>query len=121
MSQDTITYERHWGLAIGTGEHFQWLYGIAKWVLVLNLLDGIFTLIWVQYFGAGELNVMMRDLVHANALLFMMAKLTLVSLGTLFLWRNRSNSLAVISLFLAFFSYYLVLLFHIQYSSKMFL
>ena len=121
MNHDTFTYERHWGLSIGTGEHFQWLYGIAKWLLVLNLLDGIFTLIWVHYFGAGELNVMMRDLVQSNALLFMITKLTLVSLGTLFLWRNRSNSLAVVSLFLAFFSYYLVLLFHLQYSSIMLL
>jgi hypothetical protein len=33
------------------------------------------------------------------------------------LWRNRNNSLAVISLFLAFFSYYMVLLHHIQYSA----
>jgi hypothetical protein len=121
LSYDTITYERHWGIAIGTGEHFRWLYGIAKWLLVLNLLDGVFTLIWVQHFGADERNVMMSDLVQSNALLFMLVKLTLVSLGTLFLWRNRSNSLAVISLFLAFYSYYLVLLFHLQYSSKMFL
>ena len=121
MNHDTITLERHWGLVVGTGEHFRWLNGIAKGLLVLNLLDGVFTLIWVQHFWAGELNIMMSDLVLNNALLFMMVKLTLVSLGTLFLWRNRSNSLAVISLFLAFFSYYLVLLFHLQYSSIMFL
>jgi hypothetical protein len=37
------------------------------------------------------------------------------------LWRNRSNALAVISLFVAFFSYYLVLLVHLQYSSLVFL
>jgi len=121
MDHDTIYDERYWGLAIGTGEHVRWLYGIAKGLLVLNLLDGVFTLIWVQHFGAGELNIMLSDLVQSSALLFMLVKLTLVSLGTLFLWRNRSNSLAVIALFLAFFSYYLVLLFHLQYSSLMFL
>ena len=121
MTHNTIHLDQHSGFAIGTSEHFRWLYGIAKWLLVLNLLDGVFTLIWVQYFGADELNIMMSDLVQSNALLFMLVKLTLVSLGTLFLWRNRSNPLAVISIFLAFFSYYLVLLFHLQYSSMMFL
>jgi hypothetical protein len=109
------------GIVIGTPEQVGWLDGIAKWILVFNLLDGVFTLVWVEYFQARELNVMMSDLVHSSALLFMMAKLTLVSLGTLFLWRLRSNPLAVISLFVAFFSYYLVLLVHLEYSSVMFL
>ena len=121
MTHDGTMVQRHWGLAIGTDEHFRWLYGIAKWVLVLNLLDGAFTIMWVEHFGAGELNVMMADLVHTSALNFMLAKMTLVSLGILFLWRNRNNALAVVCLFFAFFSYYLVLLFHLQYSSRMFL
>jgi len=108
-------------LAIGTGQHFQWLYGIAKWILVLNLIDGVFTMVWVEYFQARELNVLMSDLVQTSALLFMLVKLTLVSLGTLFLWRNRSSALAVVSLFLAFFSYYWVLLVHLEYSSIVFL
>jgi hypothetical protein len=118
---ETATLGRSRGLVIGTTEHFGWLYSIAKWVLLLNLLDGVFTLIWVEFYGAGEKNILMRDLVHSSALMFMLVKLTLVSLGILFLWRNRSNPLAVICLFIAFFSYYLVLLFHIQYSSTVFL
>jgi hypothetical protein len=121
MDQESNIRARHRGLVIGTGEHFRWLYGIAKWVLLLNLLDGVFTLIWVEYFGAGEKNIMMSDLVHSSAVMFMLVKITLVSLGILFLWRNRNNSLAVIALFFAFFTYYLVLLFHLQYSSMVFL
>lgn len=117
MRQNESTLVRHWGVAVGTSEHFEWLRGIAKWLLVLNLLDGVFTLIWVEHFGAGELNIMLSDLVHDSALLFMLVKLALVSLGTLFLWRNRRNSLAVISIFIAFFSYYMVLLIHLGYSS----
>ena len=104
-------------LIIGTQEQFQWLNGIAKLILVLNLLDGVFTMFWVETLQAQELNFMMRDLVHTNALSFMLVKLTLVSLGTLFLWRYRSNALAVVSLFLAFFSYYWVLLVHLEHSS----
>ncbi len=121
MDHKTDTLVRHWGLVVGTDRHFRWLYGIAKWILLLNLLDAVFTLIWVEHFGAGEKNIMMSDLVHSSALMFMLVKLTLVSLGTLFLWRYRSNSLAVISLFFAFFSYFLVLLYHLQYSATVFL
>ena len=117
MRRDETGLIWHGRVAVGTRQHFQWLNTIAKWLLVLNLLDGVFTLIWVEHFGAGEFNIMMRDLVTQSAVLFMMTKLTLVSLGTLFLWRNRSNPLAVVSLFVAFFSYYLVLLVHLEYSA----
>jgi hypothetical protein len=121
MNGPTHGKRRPRALIIGTQEHFGWLYGIAKGILVLNLLDGIFTLIWVQFFGAGELNVLLSDLVMESALLFMSAKLAIVSLGTIFLWRVRSNPLAVVCIFTAFFGYYLVLLFHLQYSSSVFL
>ena len=108
-------------VAIGTPLHFEWLRGIAKWILVLNLFDGVLTLIWVEFFWASEANPLMSDLVYNSALLFMAAKLTLVSLGTLFLWRYRSRPLAVMSLFLAFFSYYWVFLIHMEIGSKIFL
>ena len=121
MIDRTVQRNQGRAFAIGANGEIRGLYGIAKWLLVLNLLDGIFTLIWIEHFGAQELNIMMSDLAHSSPVLFMMAKLTLVSLGTLFLLRYRSNPLAVISLFFAFFSYYLVLLFHLQYSSIMFL
>jgi hypothetical protein len=114
--QDILTC-RNSGIPLGGPIHFDWLHGIARWILVLNLLDGIFTLLWVEYFDARELNVLLSDLVHDNALLFMVVKLTLVSLGTLFLWRNRNNFLAVVSIFVAFFGYYLVLLLHLHYTS----
>jgi hypothetical protein len=106
---------------IGTSEHFRWLQGIIKWILVLNLLDGVLTLVWVQYFYAEEFNVMLRDLAHGDLVLFMVVKLTLVSLGSLFLWRNRNHPFAVVAIFLAFFVYYLVLLYHLQYITQVLL
>jgi len=117
----TIHSERPLGFVIGTPKHFRWLYGIALGILVLNLLDAVFTLIWVQYFEAGELNFLLRGLVENNPLLFMVSKLSLVSLGTLFLWRQRSNSLAVMGLWIAFLSYLTILLVHLHYSSTVFL
>jgi len=107
--------------AIGTSQHFRWLYGIVQWLVVLNLLDGIFTIVWVRYFYADEYNVMMRDLALGDQVLFMVVKLTLVSLGALYLWRNRSHPLAVVAIFLAFLVYYLILLYHLQYTTLLLL
>jgi hypothetical protein len=116
MSEQTFQLKRPGGLAVGTGEHDRRLRGIAQSVLVLNLLDGIFTLLWVQGFGAGEANILLRDLAAQHAVQFMVVKLAMVSLGTLFLWRQRTNPLAVVAIFVAFFSYFQVLLLHLHHS-----
>jgi len=107
---------RSWPLEIGTSQHFQWLNGVVKGVLWLNLLDAVFTLWWVRTGMAVEANAFIRDLAHGHALGFVLAKLALVSLGSLFLWRYRRHPLAVVAIFGAFFIYYLVLLHHLQYS-----
>ena len=105
------------GLRIGTPQQFRWLDGIVKTVLVLNLLDAIFTLVWVRAGLAREANVLMRDLVNEHAVLFVVAKLSLVSLGSLILWKRRTHAGAVVAIFTAFLVYYFVLLYHLQYSS----
>ena len=104
-------------LMIGTPEHFRWLEGIVRSVIVLNLLDAVFTLAWIQADLAEEGNAFMRDLAHGDALTFMAAKLTVVSLGLYLLWRRRSRPLAVVSVFAAFLLYYLVFLYHLEFSS----
>jgi hypothetical protein len=121
MSHQPSLKSRGGLFAISAEQHGRLLLGMAKWLLVLNVLDGIFTLIWIEHFGARELNIMMRDLAHGSPMLFMLVKFSLVSLGTLFLWRHRHNPLAAISIVVAFFSYYLVTLLHLQYASAMFL
>ena len=105
------------GLRVGTPQQFRWLDGIVKTVLVMNLLDAIFTLVWVRAGLAREANVLMRDLVNEHAVLFVVAKLGLVSLGSLILWKRRTHAGAVVAIFAAFLAYYLVLLHHLQYSS----
>ena len=102
---------------VGTDEQFRWLNGIVKAVLVFNLLDALFTLVWVRTGHAIEANALMRNLVNDSAIGFMLAKLGIVSLGSLLLWRNRRRPLAVVSIFVAFLAYYLVLVYHIEYSS----
>jgi hypothetical protein len=103
--------------SVGTPEQLSWLTGIVIAVLVLNLLDALFTLVWVRAGLAVEANSLMRDLIENNAFLFVATKLVLVSLGSLLLWRQRTHPIAVVAIFGAFLAYYLVLLYHLQYSS----
>lgn len=107
------------GLAVGTPQHFRWLHGIVKTVLVLNLLDAIFTLVWVRLGLAREANALIRDLVDHHAVAFVLAKLGLVSLGSWLLWTRRDHPGAVIGIFAAFLAYYAVLLIHLSYSSHL--
>ena len=104
-------------LEVGTPRQFRWLSGIVKTVLVLNLLDALFTLLWVRAGLAEEANSLMRQLVHEHAIGFVAVKLGLVSLGSLLLWQRRHHASAVIAIFVAFLAYYAVLLHHIRYSS----
>jgi len=102
---------------VGTPQHFEWLRGIIKAVLVLNLLDAVFTLIWVRAGLATEANALLRTLVEDHAVLFVVTKLGLVSLGSWALWNRRDHPFAVVAIFVAFLAYYLILLYHLQYSS----
>ena len=101
--------------AIGTPRHFAWLHGIVKGVLVLNLLDAVFTLLWVGAGLAEEANPLMEELVTGHPVLFTLTKLGLVGAGSWLLWRWRTRPLAVVAIFVAFVSYYAVLAHHLGY------
>jgi Domain of unknown function (DUF5658) len=102
---------------IGTPQHFGWLEGLVKALLVLNLLDAIFTLFWINAGLASEANALMRDLVNHHPVIFVTVKLALVALGSYLLWARRESPSAIIAIFAMFFVYYLVLLHHLRYSS----
>ena len=106
-------------LRVGTPEQFRWLHGIVKTVLVLNLLDAVFTLVWVRFGFAREANVMIARLVEDHALGFVAVKLGLVGMGSWLLWQRRNHATAVIAIFVAFLAYYLVLLYHVQYAATL--
>ena len=102
---------------IGEPHHFGWLHGIVKVVLVLNLFDAIFTLVWVHAGLAREANPLLANVLSDFPLLFALAKIALVGLGSLLLWRNRDRALAVIGIFAVFLVYYLIFLYHVGYLS----
>ena len=106
-------------LPVGTPEHFGWLHGVVKTVLVLNLLDALFTLVWVRFGFAREANLMIDKLIDHQPLVFIAVKLGLVGMGSWLLWQRRDHPTAVVAIFIAFLVYYLVLLYHVQYAATL--
>jgi glucan phosphoethanolaminetransferase (alkaline phosphatase superfamily) len=107
------------GLRVGTPQQFRWLSGIVKTLLVLNLLDALFTLVWVRSGLALEANTLIDELVNEHAVGFVAVKLGLVALGSWLLWRRRRRPVAVVGIFVAFMAYYLILLYHVQYAANL--
>ncbi|MCH6581508.1 MAG: DUF5658 family protein [Gammaproteobacteria bacterium] len=114
-STDSLVISAH--PAVATVQHLQWLDGIVKTVIVLNLLDILFTLAWVGFGHVEEANLLLIDLVRDHPILFVLAKISLVSLGSFLLWKHRSHPLAVVGIFLVFGLYYYVLLYHLRFTS----
>jgi len=102
---------------IGTEKHFRWLRIIIASIIILNILDAIFTLFWVNAGMAKEANVLLRHLVHYHPVLFIIAKTSLVLAGSYILWKFRFNRYAVIGMFVLFLIYYALLLHHLSYST----
>ena len=90
-----------------------WLWIAVVTVVVLNLADAVFTMWWVHAGIATEANVLLADLVERNAVLFALAKSTLVSLGLLLLWRQRARPLASFGIALVFVAYNGLVLYHL--------
>lgn len=89
------------GDAAAGGRLFGWLgtasFGFASAcaaLLVLNLLDGLFTLTFLQLGVAEEANPLMRAAYEHSPLLFMGSKILLVNLGAWMLWANRRTEAA---------------------------
>ena len=104
---------------IGTPQHFRWLEGVVKAVLVLNLIDAVLTLVWIQTGLATEANPVMAELVHNSPVAFILAKIALVSLGSGLLWRLRTRPLAVVGIFAVFLAYYFLILYHLDYANML--
>ena len=100
-------------MKIGEPRHFLWLKGIISTVLILNMLDGVLTLVWVFSERAEEKNPLMAQIV-SHPVLFITLKMALVGMGSYLLWRFRKKALAVVAIFIAFFVYYWILLLHLK-------
>lgn len=102
---------------VATPQHLVWLDGIVKAVIVLNLFDILFTLIWVGAGRAEEANILLSNLVRDHPIAFALTKISLVSLGSFLLWKRRGRPLAVVGIFTIFMAYYVILLYHLRFTS----
>lgn len=116
-SEESNSISKAPGFQVGTETHFRWLDGIVKAVVVMNLIDAVLTLLWVQAGFATEANPVLGQIVKEHAFLFVMSKLVLVFLGSWMLWRHRHRPLAVMGIFAAFMVYYAVLVYHLRFAS----
>ena len=99
---------------VGTPQQFGWLELIVRAIIVLNVADAVLTIAWVSAGEATEANPVMAELAERFPLSFVAVKMSLVSLGTLLLWRHRARPLAVVATFVAFLVYYFLLLYHLK-------
>ena len=86
----------------------------ANAVVILNLLDAILTLCYTSLGVATESNPMMEGVLARSPIAFMMAKLALVSLCILLLWRLGSRTLAMVGMAGATATYLIILGYHIS-------
>jgi hypothetical protein len=87
---------------------------VAAAVLVLNLADALFTLIYVELGLAVEGNPLMSQPLGDGPLRFMLVKLALVSLGVLLLFRLRQRRAAAIALVASAVAYSSLFVYHLS-------
>ncbi len=86
--------------------------GIALVLIwLLNYIDGIFTIVWVQMGVAVEANPLMEGLIDTPTTM-LLVKTTLVTLGCFILWRFRAFGLSQLMITLALICYLLILALH---------
>lgn len=84
-------------------------------LLFLNLLDGIFTLVFLQMGVAQELNPLMRMAYEVSPLVFMLVKVGVVELGVLVLLMHRQYRFARWALNAGAFLYAAIVVYHLAF------
>ena len=108
-------------MVIGTREHYRWLRGMVIALVMLNAIDGVLTIVWIETGRFTEANPLMDLLLTNDPVLFISVKMLLVCLGIVLLWRCRDSGLAVISIFFCFTAYCYVLTFHFDAFNRLLL
>jgi hypothetical protein len=83
-------------------------------VIILNLVDAIFTLVYVRMGMATEGNPLMGQALSHSPVGFMSVKLALVSGGVLLLWRLRHRKSAMTGMFATSAAYVMLLCYHLS-------
>ena len=102
--------EQNW---VGTEQQFKVLWWLLSVTLILNVIDAMFTLNWIQRGQAQEANPLM-EIIVSSPILFVCVKTALVNFGCYLLWKRHRRPIAVIGIIAAFLAYYAVLLHHLR-------
>ncbi|MEZ4362166.1 MAG: DUF5658 family protein [Kofleriaceae bacterium] len=92
----------------------RWLGVVAAAVVIGNLLDAVFTLIYTHVGLAEEANPLLRAVLADSPVRFMLVKLGLVSMGVALLWRLRRRRSAVAGLVTAGAAYVWLVVYHLS-------
>lgn len=92
----------------------RWPELVAASIVVLNLLDAMFTLAYTQGGLAREANPLLDRVLAGSPVGFVLVKLGLVSLGVALLWRWRHRAMACAGLIAAGAAYGSLLLLHLS-------
>jgi len=90
------------------------LFPLAAALLILNLLDAVLTLLWIDAGVAVEGNPLMDQALSGGPVGFMVIKLALVSLGVGLLWRLRHRRAAGIAMIATAAAYSSLFLYHLS-------
>jgi hypothetical protein len=91
-----------------------WFRIVIGSVFVMNVLDGLLTLVWKFSLIAEEANPLMAGLIAFNPVLFIITKMALVYLGLTLLWRYRHTQLALLGGGLGFVCYASIIVVHLS-------
>ena len=92
---------------------------LSRWLILLSVLDGFLTVLWVYGGVATEANPLLVDIVNERVGLFWISKTLLVGLGAVLLSKNRHLWLAQYGLLLSLCIYTLITLEHMRISTLM--
>ncbi|MFH1728205.1 MAG: DUF5658 family protein [Pseudomonadota bacterium] len=86
-----------------------------RFLLIFNLLDGIFTTLFIELGVATEANPIMNALYNTSPITFMFGKIILMMAGCYLLHKNIAKSLAKLAVILAFGVYSLIIIYHLLF------
>jgi hypothetical protein len=88
-------------------------------LMVFNVIDAFYTLMWIQSGLAVEANPLMNSALSMGPGVFVIIKMTMVTLGLALLWRRRENKFARIAVLLPAVFYAVVVGSHIAHSIRL--
>jgi len=89
-----------------------WLFAVLVLIIILSLLDGIFTYNYVSH-GGKELNPIMQVLIEKGALAFFPYKFFITSLGVIILCLHKNFTFVRSLTYLVLFIYVLLIFYHV--------